>query len=339
METGQEDKRVQIRASRLSPQQRHLWRVQQASPGTAYRAQCAIRIQGQLDVQRLRAALEQVVARHEVLRTRFERLPGVAIPVQAVAEGGAVVIAEHDLRGLAAAEQAGRLEALYEEALEQGFDLEQGPVVHLRLAALAGDEHELVVSVAALCADGASLGNLMRELGRSYAACVRGEALADEPLQYADIAEGLNEILEAEDADGEAGRGYWARQELGGLGALKLPFEREAQGGGGFRPAVVSITIASDVVAQLEAVAERYAVSAGAVLAACWQVLLWRLTGQSEPVMGLTVDGRLDAELEGSIGLFAKHVPLGGKLQPKIAFGELLEKVQRAASEAEEGQE
>ena len=94
---------------RLSPQQRHLWSLQQTDHAHAYRAQCTVRIEGPLDLQALEAALRGVFARHEIFRTTVACLPGTNIPGQVISEGGALSIDNCDLRGLEPHEQAAEL--------------------------------------------------------------------------------------------------------------------------------------------------------------------------------------------------------------------------------------
>ena len=99
-----------IQGFRLSPQQEHLWRLQQAGPATSYRAQCAVMIEGELEVQSLDAALRLALARNEVLRTAFRRLPGMSLPLQVISDCNVAFIKEHDLGRFTSEQQQGLID-------------------------------------------------------------------------------------------------------------------------------------------------------------------------------------------------------------------------------------
>src|SRR5271170_6778074 len=148
-----------IEGFRLSPQQTHLWSLQQTDQRSPDRAQCAVLIEGPLDLKPLESALQGVFARHETLRTTIACLPGTAIPVQIISESevlsesGALWIDNHDLRSLEPHEQASALESLLQTAKDSPFDHRKNPAAHISLAALSADRHMLFVTMSALCAD------------------------------------------------------------------------------------------------------------------------------------------------------------------------------------------
>src|SRR5205085_8805650 len=134
-----------IEGFRLSTQQKHLWAVQQANPGAPYWARCAVRVEGDLDTDVLKAALRRVIERHEILRTRFVGLPGVTLPLQVIAGDGSFLYDEADLRGLPPPEQLHAADRLYDEAAAAGADFEQGPLLGVSLLALSDSEHVLIL--------------------------------------------------------------------------------------------------------------------------------------------------------------------------------------------------
>ena len=148
-----------IEGYRLSPQQEYLWLFQDAG----YRMQCALRLEGELHKNVIREALAQVVEQHEILRTAFRGVPGMNLPLQVILEHDTSSWREVDLRELSEEEQSTRLAALQSE---REFNHEQGEVLHACLAMLATDRHVLLLNISPLCADGWSLQNLVRELGR-----------------------------------------------------------------------------------------------------------------------------------------------------------------------------
>jgi amino acid adenylation domain-containing protein len=326
-----------IKGFRLSPQQKHLWLLQQAAPSLLYRTQCAVLIKGNLNPKILKIALQNVVNRHEILRTTFHRLPAMTIPLQVINDRIILSIHNLDLSGLDTQEQEVRIEALFQEVGQLPFDFEQGPLLHISLVILSPSNHVLLVSSPALCADTAALKNLVREISRVYAGCLHNEKLSDEPIQYICVSEWHNELLEAEEA--EIGREYWRTKNISNFLTLKLPFENQTSGKPGFDPQIFTVTINPDLVAKIEALVSEYDTSAPAFLLVCWQILLWRLTGQSDIMVGTACDGRADEELKGALGLFTKYLPIHCHLEENLQFSEVLEQVDEAIREAYEWQE
>lgn len=203
-----------IEGYQLSPQQKYLWLLQQIDHSLPYRVQCAVLIEGSLNIENLKTALEKVVNRHEILRTTFKSLPGLTIPLQVIGEGNISWGCGHNLSNLTLQEQEAKVEALFQELSQLPFNLEQGSVLHISLVILSPHKHIMLISLPALCADTVGMKNLVGEISRSYAAVLQGKE-SDEPLQYADIAEWQNELLEAEDR--ETARNYWRKQDISAM--------------------------------------------------------------------------------------------------------------------------
>ena len=324
-----------LQGFRLSPQQKHLWLAQHDGP--AYHALSAILIEGKLDPALLKEAVRRVVRRHEVLRTTFQCLPGMKVPVQVIAESHdlpwrQVELSEPDARG----EEAGIEELLRSEQLTP-FDFARGPLARFTLLALAADRHALLVALPALCADARSLKNLALEISRAYASCLRGEDAGEEPVQYAQFSEWQNELLEAE--DGEVGREHWRRQNLGAARALTLPFESGGRGGAGCASETLARTVEPEVAAKIEALAAGHDAPVAAVLLACWQTLLWRLTRQSDIAVSLLCDGRVYEPMHEALGLYARWPLVLSHFDDDLRFAELAEHVKKAVEDAHEWQE
>jgi len=134
----------------LSPQQRHLWSLQQGGDELPYHAQCAVLIEGSLNLQVLRAALRDVSDRYEILRTTFSCPHGMTIPLQGVNEGNAPSIEEYDLSAWNASRQEAEIEARFQEVGRVPFDLANGPVLRISLLTLAADRHMLLVNAPSL---------------------------------------------------------------------------------------------------------------------------------------------------------------------------------------------
>ena len=304
-----------IEGFRLSPQQEHLWRLEQGAHQSPYRAQCAVRITGRLDAEKLRAAIEDVVRRHEILRTTFPRPVSMMTSLQTVSEAAGFSFQRGDLSGLDD-------QTLYEEFGREPFDLEAGPLLRVSLQCLATDDHLLLLALPTLCADRIALDNLVREIGRAYAARTSSAQNEVEPTPYIVFAEWQNELLASEDA--EVGREFWRAQQLSELPPLTLPVERRAKNTE-FTPRIVRTLL------------PRQATSA--MLLACWQALLARLSGEREFVLGLGCDGRSDEELAGALGPFAKYLPLRVCVDEGVSFAQLLSLADSASRAAEEWHE
>ncbi|HEX6288827.1 MAG TPA: amino acid adenylation domain-containing protein [Herpetosiphonaceae bacterium] len=322
-----------IAGVRVSPQQKQVWLLQQAGRAVPFRSQCAVQIDGPLDRARLRQSCDSVVQRFEILRTTFRALAGMTIPLQVIGEDlltwEAIDIQQHVPEA-----QARQIWQVFDELLQRPFDLAQGPVTRCTLVICSPVKHCLVISLPALCADLASLRHLVAEIVRSYAASVEGGALDDEPLQYADIAEWQNELLEV--ADAEVGKQFWReRSHLEALPGMRLAFERRQGAAGGFDLQVYHSTLDQSLAAQLDA----HPADTSMLLLTAWIVLLGRHIPQSRLTLGIASDGRKYEELEQAIGLFARDLPLSFERDASTTFQQALDEVGRIWHEHNEWQE
>ena len=314
-----------IEGFRLSPQQRHLWELQQNNPKQIYRVRGAILITGNLDREILKSALQNVVNRHEILRTSFHCLPGMTLPLQAIACTCEVPISEHNLSGLSPEEQEAKIAALFQELNLLAFDFERGPLWHISLVTLAQNKHLLLANFSALIADSATLKNFTRELSLSYWACACGEEFSDESMQYADIAEWQNELLESEET--AIGQEYWRKLNIESLDLLTLPWEKK-NSETEFGPLVERVEIRGDLFDSLEAIAQKHQSDISTFLLTCWQILIARLTRGPNPIVGVAIDGRKYEELEHSLGLLCKYLPLRCPVQDELNFSQVRQQVE-----------
>lgn len=300
---------------RLSPPQRRLFAIHGTDdPGLAH---CVARLDGPLDRDRLRRAVERVVAEYEILRTTFRPVPAMKLPVQVIGDGTPVTYAERDSGDDPDAP------ATWADLIagHEPFDLAAGPLLRVTVAGFGPDRHALAVSTPALCADSHSLGLFLD----AVANCYRGKpAAAEEPLQYADLAAWLNELLESPPDD--AGR--QGPTEPTDLEALSL------DGAG----CTVSARLGPAGLAALERAASASRTDPAAVLLTCWQLLVAQLLGVPEVEVGVRCTGREHEELLDVLG------PVGG---PAVvaggAFGDrtlaaVLAGVHQARREAERRQ-
>ncbi len=293
---------------RLSPQQEHLWALHAAEGGDAFRCGSRVEIRGPLDRGRLQQALDRLVHELEILRTYFVATAAGGAE-QVIRESGSVRIA--DAR---------------DSAFDAPFDLESDRLLRVACVPRSEGVHDLHLSLPGLCADRESLDVFTSELARAYEATLEGpaaepaaEAVADSedeaPLQYADVAEWQQELLESEES--EPGRDYWRRLDLSALTTLVVPFQETP---GGFAPLRVTRSLAAETVAATEALASRLGVSTESVLFTAWAALLRRLSNEAQSVLGLVCDGRELDELAGTLGPLARSVPVGVALEGDTAF-------------------
>jgi amino acid adenylation domain-containing protein len=321
---------------RLAPQQKHLWALVPGDGAQHYAARSAVRLNGSLDKAALRKAIERVAGRHEILRTVFHLFPGINIPVQVIADDAAPAHEEIDLTGLDEQAQELELEKLFQGMGRRPF-MSEGPTLSTTLVSLSETLHVLLIDLPAACADSITLGNLTREISQDYEVCRLGGDVAQSPLQYADVSEVFNELLES--AETEAGRIYWKRQDLSSLPNLRLPFEEQASGERSFEPAFISTRIEPDIVEKIDALSREFATSPSVLLLACWQLLLWRLTGQADVIVGTTYDGRTYEGLSEALGLFARCLPVRCHVEASDTFVEFIAQVDRATSDVYEWQD
>jgi amino acid adenylation domain-containing protein/thioester reductase-like protein len=321
---------------RLSPQQEHLWSLQECTRNSVYRSDCVISITGNLDLERLQLALQTVVARHEILRTCFCCLPGMTIPVQVITNNQVTLAPRYDLSDCSAEKQKAKLQTIIENLKCLPFDLEKGLVLQTALISLSQQEHLLYVSFPAICGDAVSLHNFMAEIASAYSGKLDDE-LSEGTLQYADFSEWHNQILVAEET--EIGRKYWLQKNLSIIDVFQLPYEIDNPNYKEFEPKVIEFLIENDVGRKIESISKQYNSCSAVFFLTCWQIWLWRSLQQSEIVVGVGVDGRKYDELKNALGLFAKYLPLTCHLEANLTFVEICQQVNKSIQEINKWQE
>ncbi|MEW6735925.1 MAG: amino acid adenylation domain-containing protein, partial [Acidobacteriota bacterium] len=325
-----------INGFQLSPQQRRLWLLQQSSP--IYCVQYAIALTGCLNAENLKMALQQAINRQDILRTTFHRLPGMELPIQVVAESGQLDWRVVDLSRILGEKQTATVKELFSP--DTGLLSTSDQILQLcaTLLILGSDKYILFVYLPSLCVDSHSAKNLIQEISCCYAACLTGNELVDKPMPYIQFSEWQNELLEDETA--QQGREYWNRQSPLTSLTLKLAFEKDILEEKQFQTKRLTFEINPELVARLEPVAKNFNSSVEILLLSCWQVLLWRLTGQENIVIGSDFDPRdYYEELEGALGLFTKRLPIHCRLDNDLSFDEVLRQVDTAVRDAQEWQE
>ncbi|THA54597.1 non-ribosomal peptide synthetase [Streptomyces sp. A1136] len=322
----------------LSSAQQRLWFVEQLRPGgLAYRIAGELHLDGPLDPAALRAAMAEVVRRHEALRTVFTSFAGE--PRQLVTEVAAdAILPVVDLSGLGAEE---REEARAERSrafFEQPFDLTRSPL-HTQLIRLAEDRHTVQLSVHHIAADGWSVRLVVRELTALYAAYATGASpeLPEPPVQYPDFAHWQRERQSGE--AGEAELAHWASTLAGAPAHLELPTDRPRRDVGDRPAARERRTLGADLAGRLRTLAGQHNASLSMALLTGYAALLSRWSGQEDVVVGMPVAGRTRPDLEQSVGLYVNTVAVRTDTSGAPGFRDLLGRVRTAALDADAHQD
>ena len=307
----------------LSFAQRRLWFVEQLAPGTpAYNVPALVRLSGALDVDALRRSLEEVVRRHEGIRTRFALEDGEAVQVVAPTEPLTLSVepVEDEAEALGVFAEEGR----------RPFDLAGEALFRFRLLRVAPEEHVLLLVVHHAVADGWSAGILFRELAALYAdlAAGRSSPLPEAALQYPDFALWQREWMRGDALARQLS--YWTERLAGAPSVLDLPTDFPRPSAQSFRGAVHHFDVPGELAARLHALSRREGETPFMTLLAAFQALLARYARQDEVVVGSPIAGRTRVEVEGTIGNFVNALPLRADLADDPSFRALLGRVREA---------
>jgi amino acid adenylation domain-containing protein len=279
---------------------------------------------GRLDVKALEGSLNEIVRRHEALRTTFTTIDSQ--PMQVIAPQLPLTMSVLDLSRLPIDERAVEARRLREEALRP-FDLERGPLVRASLLRLAEDEHLLLLTMHHIVSDGWSLGVLIHEMATLYEGFVAGQtpSLPELPIQYADFAVWQRQWLSGEVLERQLA--YWEEQLGGSPAVLELPTDRP-------RPAVqtnqgsfLTCEIGKELTEALKELSRREGVSLYMLLLAAFKTLLARYAGQEQVVVGTPIANRNWIDIENLIGFFVNTLVLRTDLSGNPPFRELLKRI------------
>lgn len=321
----------------LSFAQRRLWFLDQLEPNSpVYNFPVAIRLTGFLNVAALSSGLNEIVRRHEVLRTAFTVIDGQ--PMQIVAPALALTLSMVDLVSLPAAEQEAEASRLIAGDIRRPFDLTRDPLVRAILIRLSDTDQVLLLNMHHIVTDEWSLGVLFRELAALYAAYSTGEPspLQDLPIQYSDYAAWEYDWIgrSPEETNLASELAYWKEQLAEAPALLNLPTDRPRSAVQTFRGARQPLVLPASLSDELKAFSRREGVTLFMSLLAAFQVLLYRYTGQDDVVVGSPIAGRRRRETEGLIGFFVNTLVLRARLAGNPTFRELLAQVREVALEA-----
>lgn len=310
----------------LSFAQQRLWFLDQLRPGgTDYNLPGALRLKGPLDVGALARSTNEIVRRHESLRTTFRSVEGE--PVQVISPHVPVEVALVDHSGLPEDAREAEAMGLAREEAARPFDLAEGPLVRVSLIRLGDADHLLLFTMHHIISDGWSFGVLVRELTAIYEAYSSGRTspLPELPIQYADYAVWQREWLRGDAL--EAQLSYWRSRLEGAPPSLELPTDFPRPDTQLTAGAAQSITLSAALVASLKALGRREGATLYMVLLAGFKLLLSRYTNQTDVVVGTPIAGRRETQLEDLIGFFVNTLVLRTDLSGDPTFTELVARV------------
>jgi amino acid adenylation domain-containing protein len=310
--------------------QQRLWVLHQLDPASpAYNMPESIRLGGPLDLHALEESLNEIIRRHEVLRTTFRTTDDG--PVQVVAPHQKVSLTHVDLTELPSAEKEAEARRMAEIEALSPFDLAKGPVLRAKVIRLAEDDHVVLFTVHHIASDLWSMGVLVRELMALYGAVShdRPSPLAELPIQYADFAAWQRNLLQGHELEKQLD--FWKGHLAGAPAVLELPTDRPRPAVQSFNGAIVSFDLPKQLSNDIMLTTRREGVTLFMLLLAAFNVLLSRYTGQKDIVIGTPVAGRNRAETENLMGFFVNTLALRTNLSGDPTFRDLLARVREVA--------
>ncbi|MBO0800030.1 MAG: non-ribosomal peptide synthetase, partial [Blastocatellia bacterium] len=314
----------------LSFAQQRLWVQEQLSPGSAlYNIAQAVQLKGELNVSALDQTLNEIVRRHEILRTTFAA-PDIHLdgnPVQVIAPTLRLALPIIDLQEFRETEREAETRRLAAEEAGRPFDLSRGPLLRAALLRLGREHHVVLFTLHHIISDGWSMGVLAREMGTLYEAFANGRPspLPELQIQYADFAQWQRQWLQGETLETQLS--YWKLRLCGAPTSLALPADRPRPEVQTFRGAHQPLSLPETLSESLRDLSRRKGVTLFMTLLAAFKTLLYRYTGQEDIIVGAPIAGRTQAELEGLIGFFVNALVLRTDLSGNPSFGELLGRV------------
>ncbi|MFD7122721.1 MULTISPECIES: non-ribosomal peptide synthetase [Streptomyces] len=308
----------------LSGQQEQIWVLTQLTPDAlAYNTQFSLRMRGPVDITALQAALTQIVARHEILRTTFHDESGR--PVQAIHKPWQAKVTVVDLTGIPENDRDTELAARMQAEVAVGFDVATLPLVRWHLFRLAADEWRLLQVEHHFAHDGWSAQLFLAELRDAYVAIIAGRQpnLPSLPVQYRDFAAWYQAWRETEDYNKHVA--YW-REELSGCSRDGATFaaDRARPVTRSYQGSRLSMYIPAGVMGGLDDQAARHGVSRFAVFLSAFALQVWQHTGEQDIVLGSALVNRRQPGTERLLGMFVNALPLRVRVDPSASLSELL---------------
>ncbi|MCF2146968.1 amino acid adenylation domain-containing protein [Desmonostoc muscorum LEGE 12446] len=327
--------------------QQRLWFLDQLAPGNPfYNVSTVLHLTGSVNFTALKQTFNEIVRRHETLRTRFVMVEQQ--PVQAISPSLTIPLPLIDLRNFDSPERDTRVQQIVTQEAQHPFNLTTGPLLRVKLLQLDEAEYLFLLNLHHIVADGWSIGVLIKELGVLYKALAGDKRclttsysvstlLPELPIQYADFAQWQREWLQGVAANGtsplQSQLVYWQKQ-LNGISVLNLPTDRLRPAVPSYRGAKQFLELPHSLTQALEALSSQEGVTLFMTMLAAFQTLLYRYTQQEDIAVGSPIANRNRSELEGLIGFFVNSLVLRTDFSGKATFRELLNRVREITLEA-----
>ncbi|MBT6048445.1 MAG: amino acid adenylation domain-containing protein, partial [Candidatus Scalindua sp.] len=318
----------------LSHAQKRLWVLHHMEEcPIAYNMPGAFMLEGKLDKQAFQNSFEELIQRHEILRTSFITVEGE--PRQKILSEVEFRIEEIDLRiDKETIPENGLLKQHAEQEAQTPFDLGKAPLLRVKLLHISETRYLLLFTIHHIIADGWSLDVLAGELSSLYKSHAFNEHnhLETLPLQYKDYTAWHNELLESEGI--RADREYWHSKLSGEIPVLDIPTDYTRPPVQTYQGSIHLFQISEALTEDLNALNSRYGVSLFMSLMALVKVLFYRYTGQEDIIIGAPIAGRQHRELDGQVGFYVNTLVLRDVISGEDCFVEVLDKIKRTATEA-----
>ena len=314
----------------LSFAQEQLWFLDQLAPGSpVYHIVDVVRLEGRYAAAALRRTLQEVVRRHEVLRTAFTQRHGH--PMQSVEPTVELVLGEHDVSGLPEPEREREWHQVVQAQGRQPFDLARAPLLRATMVHWSAHEHRLLLTIHHIIADEWSMELLQREIRQLYEALAHGRPspLPALPIQYADFACWQREWLQGDVLQRQLA--YWREALTGAPAVLDLPTDKPRPAVQSFRGATEFFALPAPLVERLKALGRQDQATLFMILEASFAALLHRYTGQDDILVGTPITGRTQRETEPLVGNFINVVVLRARFSERLTFHALLQQVREQA--------
>ena len=317
----------------LSFAQARLWFLAQLEPESPfYNMFKAVRLKGRLDLAVIERSLNEMIRRHEILRTTFTMVEG--IPVQAIAPRETLHLSVVDLQRLSAFEQSAQLQQVITQEQVQPFDLTKGLLLRVTLVQLGSDSHILLLTMHHIISDGWSMGIFIKELSSLYQAFVAGSPcpLPELPIQYADFTVWQRQWLQGEVLQTQIK--YWKQQLAESPPLLELPTDRPRPPVQTFRGRSFSFLIDSELTQKLKVLSHKSGATLFMTMLAAFATLLFRYTDQEDILVGTPIANRNNQKIETLIGFFVNTLVMRTRLEGNPSFSEFLLQVRKVAMDA-----
>ncbi|MBD2201832.1 amino acid adenylation domain-containing protein [Calothrix sp. FACHB-1219] len=317
----------------LSFAQQGLWFINQLNPNSpTYNIPLIIRLQGWVNLIALEDSLNEIIQRHQVLRTSLTVVDEQ--PVQVIHQAQPINLIVEDLRELPETERDRTLQSLAREFAQQPFDLSNHSLLRAKIWQINDKNYYLALTIHHIIADGWSVGVLIQELTAIYAAFSTGKAspLLELPIQYGDFVNWQRKWLDSQRI--QPLLTYWKQKLQGELPVLNLPTDYPRPPVQTFQGSQAKLVISPALTQQLKHFSSQQEVTLFMTLLTAFKILLYRYTGQTDILVGSPIANRHRAETQSLIGFFVNVLVLRTELADNLSFQDLLMRVKSTTLEA-----